>query len=164
MTTAMTREAEAIEPEKLSELHEKLAAHIEKEGLRSTSQRKLVADVFFRSQAHLSIEELYDRVREIDAKVGHATVYRTLKLLKECGLANERNFGDGMARYEVAHEDEHHDHMICLDCDYILEFESEELEALQDKIAEKYHFKIQRHSHDLYCHCTKKNCDRRPKS
>ncbi|MFT5359110.1 MAG: Fur family ferric uptake transcriptional regulator, partial [Polyangiales bacterium] len=114
----------------LEGLQARLESYMDQHGLRSTSQRRLVTDVFFRSTEHLSIEDLLAAVREREPKIGYATVYRTLKLLKKCGLANERHFGDGVSRYEVAHEDEHHDHLICVDCDRIIEFENDEIERL----------------------------------
>ena len=136
--------------EVLEGLHERLNYYMDKNGLRSTSQRRLVTDRFFRATGHLSIEDLLGIVREDDPKIGYATVYRTLKLLKECGLAYERNFGDGVSRYEVALEDEHHDHLICLDCGRIVEFENEEIERLQEELASRYGFQLKRHTHELY--------------
>ncbi|MDH5492632.1 MAG: transcriptional repressor [Myxococcales bacterium] len=126
---------------------------MERKGLRSTAQRRLVTETFFRGHGHLSIEELLAKVRAIDPKVGYATVYRTLKLLKECGLAVERHFGDGVSRYEVAHDDEHHDHLICLECGRIEEFENDEIEALQDRIAKRKGFELRRHKLELYGVC-----------
>ena len=75
---------------------------MDKKGLRSTDQRKLIVETFFRADNHVSIEELLAQVRIKDRRVGYATVYRTLKLLAECGVANERRFGDGLTRYELA--------------------------------------------------------------
>ena len=117
----MEENAESVDEEVLEELNEKLSVYMDKNGLRSTSQRRVVTDVFFRSTGHLSIEELLAMVRERDPKIGYATVYRTLKLLKDCGIAYERHFGDGVSRYEIALEDEHHDHLICLECGKIVE-------------------------------------------
>ncbi len=144
------RPSRSPKPEIIEGLHERLNHYMDKNGLRSTAQRRLVTDRFFRSTGHLSIEDLLGIVREQDPKIGYATVYRTLKLLKECGLAYERNFGDGVSRYEVALEDEHHDHLICLDCGRIVEFENEEIERLQDELASKRGFQLKRHTHELY--------------
>ncbi|MBO6939094.1 MAG: transcriptional repressor [Deltaproteobacteria bacterium] len=137
----------------VAELHERLEKYMEKNGLRSTSQRRLVSEAFFRSTGHLSIEDLLATVREEDSKIGYATVYRTLKLLKDCGLAYERHFGDGVSRYEVALEDEHHDHLICMSCGKIVEFENDEIEQLQDDLAAKHGFVLKRHVHELYGLC-----------
>lgn len=143
-------EGRELDEATVEELHGRLEKYMDKNGLRSTSQRRLVSDTFFRSTGHLSIEDLLGTVREADSKIGYATVYRTLKLLKDCGLAYERHFGDGVSRYEVALEDEHHDHLICLDCGKIVEFENEEIERLQDELAKRHGFQLKRHVHELY--------------
>ncbi len=119
-----------------------------------------MADVFFRSGGHLTVEELLQRVRECDPRIGHATIYRTLKLLKDCGLAHERRFGDGASRYEVALDDEHHDHLICLDCGKIVEFEDDAIERAQEAVAMQHGFELLVHRHELYGRCSE--CRRAP--
>lgn len=144
--------------EQLASLKARLEKYMLEQGLRSTSQRRTVTDTFFDSGDHLSIEELLTLVRESDPKIGYATVYRTLKMLKEGGLAYERHFGDGVARYEVAIEDDHHDHLICLDCDAVYEFENEEIERLQEEQARALGFKLKHHRLDLFARCVRENC------
>ena len=122
-------------------------------GLRSTDQRRLIVEMFFRSENHVSIEELLARVREKDRRVGYATVYRTLKLLTACGVANERRFGDGLTRYELADEVTHHDHLICLVCADIIEFEEPRIEELQERVASAHGFELRWHKHELYGVC-----------
>ena len=146
-------QAAELSEEVITDLHDALAAYMLKMGLRSTSQRRLVTDVFFRSGGHLSIEDLLAKVREQDPRVGYATVYRTLKLLTECGVAFERRFGDGLARYELADEASHHDHLICVDCGAIVEFEEDRIEALQEAVAEKYGYELRSHKHEMYGVC-----------
>lgn len=125
-------------------------------GLKTTSQRELIVDVFLHCQEHVSVEELLQRVRERNARVGYATVYRTMKLLIEAGLAVCRHFGDGQTRYEVSGpETPHHDHLICERCGLILEFENDEIERLQDNVAQRLGFKIVRHKLELYGLCPK---------
>ncbi len=149
--------------ESVEALHESLTAYMTKKGLRSTAQRRLVTDVFFRSGGHLSIEDLLAKVRELDPKVGYATVYRTLRLLAECELANVRHFGDGVTRYELRDEGEHHhDHLICIECSRIVEFEDEAIEVLQDRVAERYGFVLRSHKHELYGLCPE--CQAKAKS
>jgi Fur family ferric uptake transcriptional regulator len=130
-----------------------LNAFMAKKGLRSTKQREHILDAFFQQPDHVSIEELLTRVRERDPAIGYATVYRTLKLLTECGVANERKFGDGLTRYELADDEAHHDHLICVDCQRIVEFEEPRVELLQDEIARKYGFVVRSHKHELYGVC-----------
>lgn len=136
-----------------------LSTHMAKKGLRSTDQRRLIVETFFKSPNHVSIEELLAQVRSQDPKVGYATVYRTLKLLTECGVAFERRFGDGLARYELADEASHHDHLICVDCGTIVEFEEERIEALQEAVAEKYGYELRSHKHEMYGVCP--DCQRK---
>lgn len=125
-----------------------------KKGLRSTDQRRLIVETFFHSPNHVSIEELLAQVRAQDPKVGYATVYRTLKLLTECGVAYERRFGgDGLTRYELADDSSHHDHLICVECGAITEFEEPKIEALQEQIATRYGFELVSHKHGMYGVC-----------
>ena len=85
--------------------------------------------------------------------MGYATVYRTLKLLAECGVAFERKFGDGLTRYELADDDAHHDHLICVECGDITEFEEPQLEPIELAIAAKHGFLLQSHKHEMYGVC-----------
>src|SRR6202047_2670094 len=118
-------------------------------GLKSTGQRDDIARVFFGIGRHVSAEELYAEVKKINPHVGYATIYRTLKLLKECSLVSERHFDEGQARYEVAGED-HHDHFICESCGKIIEFEEEGLERLQESVAKRIGVTLRRHKLELY--------------
>ena len=123
-------------------------------GLKSTAQRDDIARVFFATEKHVSIDELYRAVRKVSPRVGYATVYRTLKLLKEVGLAAERHFDDGQARFEPVEADaQQHDHIICERCGKIVEFASEELERLQDRIGRFLGFVVGRHRMELYGIC-----------
>ena len=137
----------------VEQLRARLNDYMTRHGLRSTEQRRIVTEQFFASDGHLSIEDLLDRVRVEEPKIGYATVYRTLKLLKECGLAFERHFGDGVSRYEVAWKDEHHDHLICVDCERIIEFEDDAIEKLQREVASRHGFRLVRHKLELYGIC-----------
>jgi Fur family transcriptional regulator, ferric uptake regulator len=120
--------------------------HIEKTGLRKTAQRDVILEVFLSTEEHLSSEDLYWLVQKQDPTVGHTTVYRTLKLLTDAGLAREVRLGDGRTYYEHHYNHEHHDHMICTECGKVIEFFSAELEAMQDEMADKYNFKPTHHS------------------
>ena len=120
--------------------------YIQKYGLRRTGQRDLILEIFLQTEEHLSSEDLYWLVQKQDPAVGQTTVYRTLKLLTEAGLAREVRFGDGKTYYEHHYNHEHHDHMICTECGKVIEFFSPELEAMQDEMAEKYNFKPTHHS------------------
>ena len=127
--------------------------HIQKSNLRHTAQRDLILEIFLRTEEHLSSEDLYWLVQKQDPSVGHTTVYRTLKLLTEAGLAREVRFGDGKTYYEHHYNHEHHDHMICTDCGKVIEFFSPEIEAMQDAAAEKFGFLPTHHSLRLWGVC-----------
>lgn len=129
----------------MTEEQEVFLKHIQKTGLKRTAQRDLILDVFLRTEKHLSSEDLYRLVQQEDPNIGQTTVYRTLKLLTEAGLAREVRFGDGRTHYEHNYKHQHHDHMICMECGAIIEFYSEELEAIQDAMAAKHRFEVRQH-------------------
>ena len=135
-------------------------AHLRGQRLKSTAQRDTITRVFFETQRHISVEELYREVQRLNPRIGYATVYRTMKLLTECGLAAERHFRDGEARYESA-EKHHHDHLICETCGCIVEFEETRIEALQEAIARRLGFQFTGHKMELYGIC--RDC-RKPRS
>lgn len=124
-----------------------------KKGLRFTKQRDAIIQEFLKLEGHVDIDSLYHRVKSKNPTIGYATVYRTMKLLKECGIASERHFGTRQALYEP-HRDTHHDHLICLKCNKIIEFENKKIEKLQEAIAKKYGFRLQNHKHELYGICS----------
>jgi Fur family ferric uptake transcriptional regulator len=135
-------------------LRARLTTYMAKKGLRSTAQRRLIVDTFFEGASHMTIEDLLAVVRSRDKGIGYATVYRTLKLLAECGVASERRFGDGLSRYELADEaSAHHDHLICTTCGRITEFEEPRIEALQEEIAARHGFAVISHKHEMYGTC-----------
>jgi Fur family ferric uptake transcriptional regulator len=144
-------------------LNERLETYMSRKGLRSTAQRRLIAETFFSGPSHVSIEDLLADVRKRDPQVGYATVYRTLKLFTESGIAAERHFGDGPSRYEVSDEGagDHHDHFICEECGKIIEFHDERVEVLQEAIANTLGFIIERHKHEIYGTCAE--CQARSK-
>jgi Fur family ferric uptake transcriptional regulator len=129
------------------------ADYIAANGLKNTPQRRLIVDVFFQSGKHLSTEELYSVVREKDSSIGQATVYRTLKLLCNAGLAKEQHFGESTARYEPIEDDSHHDHLICIACGKNQEVMDTEIERLQDELARRYGFTLTAHRMNLYGVC-----------
>jgi Fur family ferric uptake transcriptional regulator len=136
-----------------------LETFMNKRGLRSTEQRRLIIDKLFDNTEHITIDALLRQVRAVDPRVGYATVYRTLKMLTESGVVQEHKFGDGHTRYELADSEAHHDHLICLDCGKITEFEEPAIEELQERVARKYGFDVQAHKHELYGRCAE--CQRK---
>lgn len=114
-----------------------------------THPRRVIAQVLEESDDHPDVEELYNRASGVDARISIATVYRTVKLFEEAGILDKLEFGDGRARYEDA-EREHHDHLIDLNSGEVIEFVDAEIEALQEKIAEKLGYELRGHRLELY--------------
>lgn len=127
--------------------------HMQRLGLRRTAQRDLILEIFLKTEEHLTSEDLYFLVHREDPSVGHTTVYRTLKLLTEAGLAREVRFGDNKTYYEHHFNHEHHDHMICTECGKVIEFFSQEIENLQDQMAANFGFLPTHHSLRLWGVC-----------
>ncbi len=122
-------------------------------GLRSTRQRDIILDIFLSTHQHVSVEELYLKIKAGNQGIGSATVYRTLKLFVEAGLAREIQLHDGQTRYEHVVVGEHHDHLVCTGCNSIIEFEDETIEKLQNEIAVRHGFLIRNHKLEIYGLC-----------
>ena len=118
-------------------------------GVKLTDQRRIIAKVMSESQDHPDVDELYNRVLEIDPKISIATVYRTVKLFEEAGIVAKHDFKGGKARYEQLSES-HHDHLIDIKTGEIIEFVDDEIEKLQKKVAEKYGYELVDHKLELY--------------
>jgi Fur family ferric uptake transcriptional regulator len=123
---------------------------LRKEGLRFTSQRQSVWDEIRGSHEHRDAEDIYMCIRNNDVRVSRATVYRTIDVLVKNRLVRKMEVGDGRSRYEPRLDDEHHDHMICEETGDIIEFFNEELENLQEKIANDHVYTVVRHVHQLF--------------
>jgi Fur family ferric uptake transcriptional regulator len=128
------------------------AEYIRRNQLKRSEQREVILDAFLRSDRHLSVDDLLHIVQKKRPDIGRTTVYRTLKLLREAGLASQLDV-QGQARFEHDYNREHHDHFICNGCAAIIEFSSPEIEQLQDDIAASLGFKIQGHRHQIYGLC-----------
>ena len=118
-------------------------------GVKLTDQRKIIAKVMSESTDHPDVDELYNRVSRLDAKISIATVYRTVKLFEEAGILAKHDFKGGKARYEEMSES-HHDHLIDIKSGEIIEFVNDEIEVLQKKVAEKYGYDLVDHKLELY--------------
>lgn len=140
-------------PGAMSDEKERFHRHMQRAGLKRTVQRDLIVDVFLRTEDHLSSEDLYRLVKELDPSIGQTTIYRTLKLLVEAGLASEVRFGDGRTRYEPNNKFPHHDHLICTECSRTIEFYSAELKELQIAIASAHGFTPTEHSLRIFGRC-----------
>lgn len=118
-------------------------------GLKMTDQRRIIARVLSEASDHPDVEAVYRRATDIDPKISIATVYRTVRLFEEAKILERHDFGDGRSRYEEI-TDEHHDHLIDVDSGRVIEFQNEEIEALQRKIAEGLGYRLIDHRLELY--------------
>ncbi|SFA97006.1 Fur family transcriptional regulator, ferric uptake regulator [Rhizobium sp. NFR07] len=130
----------------LSKTLEELCAE---KGMRMTEQRRVIARTLQESDDHPDVEELYRRSSKVDPRISISTVYRTVKLFEDEGIIERHDFRDGRSRYETVPE-EHHDHMIDLNTGHVIEFNSPEIEALQERIAREHGFRLVGHRLELY--------------
>ncbi|MCD6527532.1 MAG: transcriptional repressor [Desulfuromonas sp.] len=137
----------------MSTVKDQFRDYLGKHGLKVTRQREIILDGFLSSPSHLSAEELYLRLRKDNPNIGYATVYRTMKLLADSGIASERHFGDRQTRYEPNTSEEHHYHLICNSCGKIIEFEDSNIEALLMKTAAAHDFTLSHQRLELYGLC-----------
>jgi Fur family transcriptional regulator, ferric uptake regulator len=134
---------------------ETIESRCEAKGLRMTEQRRVIAQVLEGAEDHPDVEELYARAAARDPNISIATVYRTVKLFEEAGILDKLEFGDGRARYEDAERD-HHDHLIDMQTGEVIEFVDPEIEALQERIAQKLGYTLKGHKLELYGVAVKK--------
>ena len=118
-------------------------------GMRMTEQRRIIARVLEAANDHPDVEEVYRRASAVDGNISISTVYRTVKLFEDAGMIARHEFRDGRSRYETVPE-EHHDHLIDLRSGEVVEFRSEEIEALQELVARRLGYRLVDHRLELY--------------
>ncbi len=118
-------------------------------GMRMTEQRRVIARVLSEAEDHPDVEEVYRRASKVDPRISIATVYRTVRMFEEAGILSRHDFGDGRARYEEARED-HHDHLIDVQTGDVIEFQSDEIDELQRRIADGLGYRLVDHRLELY--------------
>ena len=143
----------SISRDQLREAEEIFHRHLKKVGSKHTDQRDVILRTFLETRDHLSTEELHRLVQKKDAGIGVTTVYRTLKLLVECGLASEVAVHDGVSRYEHQFNRRSHHHMVCTECGGSVEFFSPEVDRLEQEIGKKHHYATTRHTFQIYGVC-----------
>src|SRR6266481_6532295 len=143
----------SISPEMVQEAEGILHKHLKRVGLKQTAQRDTILRAFLETREHLSTDELHRLVQKKDPRIGYTTVYRTLKLLAECGLASEVAFHDGIARYEHQYNRRSHHHMVCTECGASVEFFSEQVGAIEREIGHKHRYVTTRHTFQIYGVC-----------
>ncbi len=141
----------------MKQAHEVFMDYLRDNGLSMTPQRAMIVDAFLSEEGHFTSEELFTKVRQRDPAIGLATVYRTLKLLTDSGLADAFDPGDGVSLYEHNYGHEHHDHLICIVCNRKVEIMDAEIEERQRQLARENGFELQNHRMLLYGICPE--CD-----
>jgi len=136
---------------------ERIRSLFRERGIACTAQRELVARTLIELGRHVGANELHRKLARKNPRVALATVYRTLQLLKDHGLIAERHFGERWRRYENV-SSAHHDHLVCLGCGAVIEFQEPLIEELQDRAARRHGFKAERHRLELYGYC--RQCSR----
>ena len=127
--------------------------HLKRVGFKQTEQRNTILRTFLETREHLSTDELHRLVKKKDPHIGFTTVYRTLKLLADCGLASEVAFHDGITRYEHQYNRRSHHHMVCTECGGSVEFFSPEVDRIEREIGRKHHYLTTRHTFQVYGVC-----------
>ncbi len=132
---------------------EKVRTEARRRGVRWTTQRTAIVETLMRSGEHITVDELHRRVRALDATVSPATVYRTVNMLVEIGMVQKRHFAAGSASFEWSLNKDHHDHLVCVHCGAIEEFQHDLIESLQEQVATEYGFLLTTHRMELYGIC-----------
>ena len=130
-----------------------LDEYLDRHQMKQTKQRQLIVEHFLGMDNHVAAEDLHEALRSAGQNIGLATVYRTLNLLEQAGLVEQKSFGDGRSLFELSTPGEHHDHLVCLDCGRVVEFENAEIERLQEKVAAEHNFVLRSHCLDLFGQC-----------
>lgn len=141
--------------------YEVFSKYLRSKGLKLTHQRGEILKVFLRTEKHMTTEGLYDIVRKKSPQIGHATVFRTLKLMCEAGLARRVGLGDKVAKFEHKLGHPHHDHLLCNICGKCIEAADEQIEKLQIKLARRFSFTPTSHKMEIYGVC--KDCKSKDK-
>ncbi len=148
--------------DEIREQLETFAGYLKENGLKMTRQREVVVSAFLEAEGHLSADELFALVKKSEQRIGFATVFRTLKALKECGLAREIDLNDGRARFEKLYKRPAHHHIICDECSKTIEFYSPGLQKLEEEIVSRYGFKPLRRKIQIFGIC--RECQQQKKA
>ncbi|MBU1086328.1 MAG: transcriptional repressor [Candidatus Omnitrophica bacterium] len=132
--------------------------YLQNNKIRYSAQRDKILDVFLNMERHLSIAQIYELVRNKYSHIGYATVYRAMNLICKAGIAEKIDLGDGISRFEHKYGQEHHDHLICVNCGKFIEVIDTQIEELQRQLAKAHKFVLKRHKMQLFgscCDCVK---------
>jgi len=138
---------------------ERLLKFQAKRGLKFSKKRAAIIEHFIKADRHYTVEQLYNEIKEIVPNISYSTIYRTLKLLVDCGMARTHHFGDTDARFELVHKEQHHDHLVCEKCGRIIEFIHDGIEKFQNAVAKEHNFLVKSHELQIFGVC--KRCQLR---
>ncbi len=151
----------SLSQQQVAEVRNIFRTFLKKRNLRQTPERFMVLEEVYATDDHVDADELYLRLKQKGNRVSRATVYNTLDLLLDCDLVGRHQFGKNQAKYERAYSYWQHDHLICLDCNEVLEFCDPRIQGIQEMVAEIYQFDIKHHALHLYGHCQRAECSNR---
>ena len=142
-------------------IHKVFENYLISRDLKYTAQRRAIVEVLFDSYRHVEGDPFIDELHLKGHQISRGTVYSTLKLLVDSGLVRKLKTADNKVHYEPIYGNDHHDHLICIDCGKIFEFQNDQIESTQESIAKDFGLKITNHSHTIYGTCYKLNCDQK---
>ncbi len=154
----------SLSQQQVAEVRNIFRTFLKKRNMSQTPERFMILEEIYATDDHVDADELYLRLKQKGNRVSRATVYNTLDLLLDCDLVGRHQFGKNQAKYERAYSYWQHDHLICLDCNEVLEFCDPRIQGIQEMVAEIYQFDIKHHALHLYGHCQRADCSNRPEN
>jgi len=150
-----------VEEQKFKEVNKIFTAYLENKGLRKTPERFVILKEVYSVNGHFDVDTLYIYMKNKKYTLSRATIYNTLDILVDCDLVTRHQFGQALAQYEKSYGFKQHDHLICTECDKVVEFCDPRIHNIQSTVGELLNYEILHHSLILYANCKKENCENR---
>ncbi len=150
-----------VEEQKFKEVNKIFTAYLENKGLRKTPERFVILKEVYSVNGHFDVDTLYIYMKNKKYTLSRATIYNTLDILVDCDLVTRHQFGQALAQYEKSYGFKQHDHLICTECDKVVEFCDPRIHNIQNTVGELLNYEILHHSLILYANCKKENCENR---